>query len=69
MDLLELEAFEDFAPIFPLTSVKELLDNKEKAKDFVEHDVSVMRKQFLAAAIPPQAMTGSATTVDRDQEK
>ena len=37
-DLLELEPFDDFVSIFPLTALQELLDNKEKAKDFVEHD-------------------------------
>ncbi len=61
-DLLELEPFDDFVSIFPLTALQELLDNKEKAKDFVEHDVSVIQKWFLSLAIPQHAMTGSATT-------
>ena len=64
--LLELETFDDFAPIFLLTGVKELLDNREKAYDFVEHDVSVMQKQIWSATISPKAREGS-TTVDRDQ--
>jgi hypothetical protein len=56
IDLLELRNHDDFNAVFPISSVKELFEDKDKAGIFVRLDVVVLIDSFLSHAVPDEGV-------------